>query len=143
MSRQKRVVFDATGKLAALPATVDILRRGSKAEIRETIGSIGALIRVGAWNPGPEEREWLGAALEAIGRGERPHAALGLNTKRGSLREVLARESAVRDLHDQGMTMEDARNLVGAYNYRTGKFTNDPHKKAGESLNRAIRRRTK
>lgn len=140
MTRRTRHTLDATA--AGALSTADILARGSQAEIREAIAMIGAVIRAGA-PIGAAEREWLGAALEAIGRGEKPHVAFGLNTKRRSLREVVARAAAVDDLAAQGATRTDARRLVGRFDYATRQLADDPEDTADDVLRKHINRRTK
>lgn len=140
MTRRTRHTLDATA--AGALSTADILARGSQAEIREAIAMIGAVLRAGG-NVGAAEREWLGTALEAIGRGEKPHVALGLNTKRASLREVSARAAAVENLATQGMARTEARRLVGRFDYATRQLADDPDDTADDVLRKHINRRTK
>lgn len=132
-----RFLFDGTGSHAPVPA-VAVLRNGSQAEIRQAIGSLGAFIRSGA-SLGAAEAEWLGAALEAIGRGEKPHVALGLNTKRGNYREKLARKSAADDLKAQGIKPRELTfQVAGRYEYGPRELRPDPDEAAGESLKKAL-----
>lgn len=133
----RRFVLNGAGSHAP-PSTAEVLRNGSQAEIREALYTLGALIRIGAWSMPPEEREWLGAALEAIGRGDEPHRALGLNTKRKNFREKLARDAAANDLMAQGVAREEAMQIAGRLIYEDGLLRDDPKGAAGESLKKAL-----
>jgi hypothetical protein len=140
MKRKRVFVLDGTGTHPP-PAPIDLLKHGSQGEIRETLHLIGSLMRLGTWTAPAEELEWLGAALEAIGRGEKPHIALGLNTKREDYRAILARKAAADDLFAQGRTREDAMQIAGRLNYESGELRPDPKGAAGESLKAAAKRR--
>lgn len=115
-----RFNLDASARRDPSPTMTEILANGAPREVREFLGGQGALLRAGAPLPAPVA-EWLGAALEAIGRGADANLALRLSTgKRGrhaklSERELAHIERQIDDLVEQGVTRFDARGIVERY----------------------------
>lgn len=114
-------VLDATGRrvLDEPPTMTEVLTKGSPAEVREFLGGQGALMRAGAPLPAPVA-EWLGAALEAIGRGDDANRALrvpvGKRARQGmGVRELAVIEHQIDDLVRQGVSREDAMGIVERY----------------------------
>lgn len=113
--------LDATGRrvLDEPPTMTEILTKGSPREVREFLGEQGALMRAGAALPAPVA-EWLGAALEAIGRGADANRALRVPTSKRARQATGVREQAVAkhqiaDLVRQGVSREDAAGIVERY----------------------------
>jgi hypothetical protein len=111
-------VLDATGRNES-PTMTEILSKGSPAEVREVLGGQGALMQAGAPLPAPVA-EWLGAALEAIGRGEDANLALRVaQAARGrpptGVRKRAAIEHQIADLVRQGVSRKDAAGIVERY----------------------------
>ena len=99
------------------PTLGELLRDGTNAERREGIAYLGNHIRMNhpRFHPFPDDvREWLGSALEAIGRGADPKVALGLNSKRKhGVRDLKVLDYLVRDLRRKGMSLDAAESTIG------------------------------
>lgn len=147
-------VLDATGT-GRPPTMTEILTSGSPDEVREFLGGQGALMRAGAPLPSPVA-DWLGAALEAIGRGDDANRALRVEqTARGRLpmgvRERSEIEHQIADLVEQGVSRKDAAGIVercliaqrhnDAPDALRGK-TEDDHEMASERLRKRLNRRS-
>lgn len=148
-------VLDATGQhvLREPPTMTEILTKGSPREVREFLGGQGALIRAGAPLPAPVA-EWLGAALEAIGRGADANRALRVAAARrgppgSEVRDLAVIVRQVTDLIRQGVLHEDALGIVERYRMAQ-RHSDDPdalhgwekdeHEQAARRLRERLRR---
>lgn len=141
-------VLDATG--AHCPPTMsEILTNGSPNEVREFLGKQGELIRSGAPLPA-SVAEWLGGALEAIGRGEDANKALRVKkAARGQepmgVRDRAVIEHQIEDLVQQGLARGDARGVVERFHHQSnilsGKSEED-HVKAADRLKNRLQRKS-
>lgn len=100
--------------------TDEILAQGSAAEVRRELELLGTAIKHGAWGSsdgnGPTKvAEWLGEALEAIGRGVSPSSALGLAaaSRRKPLSLKRAQQQVFDDLRSQNVPVKRAHMLIG------------------------------
>lgn len=129
-----RVVLDAAAldipRAGTTVSIAELINEGTSEDRRYVLGVIGTRIRLNHPRIPPiteDIREWLGAALEAIGRGEDPKTALGLTrkTKHGpAYRKTLAH--MVNDLMKQGMARSEAESIAGRYNHEAQSLEPDP-----------------
>ncbi len=111
--------LDAT-ELHAVPMTMtEILTKGTPREVREFLCGQGSLLRAGAPLPKPVA-EWLGAALEAIGRGEDANRALRVKKSAPGPQPIGIHERAmiehqIAGLVEQGKSHRDAMGIVQRY----------------------------
>ncbi|MFA7604457.1 MAG: hypothetical protein WCY29_15770 [Novosphingobium sp.] len=139
--------LDATGSHEP-PTMSEILSKGLPAEVREFLGGQGALMRAGVPLPAPVA-EWLGAALEEIGRGGDANRALRVVAKQGrdpmGVRELAVVERQIDDLVEQGVSRFDAMSIVERYRMalRHDKDPRDLHGRTEEDRAAAAERMKK
>lgn len=116
-------VFDLGGLYPETRVSIsDLLREGTKDEVRDTLNYIGMLLSNG--QPLPDKcAEWLGKALYKISKGEDANKALGLKRKRRiPVQQVKNLRYLVSDLRKQGLTAEDALDMVSRYDHESGEL---------------------
>ena len=116
----------------------EMLEGGTADERRSAIFTIARQLESGRDLP-DALRKWIADALQQIGLGADANRALGLTTKqKRSLQELKDLTFLIDDLRRQGMSHEDARDLVARYDPRTENFR--PAER-GEALRKHIQRR--
>lgn len=136
-----KIVLDTTKP--AVVRWIDLLRDGTKDEVREGLLWIGLRLQQEGGDLPAEVRQWIGAALQAIGESRSsPDAALGLKNKRRiGVRETAEAQQMIDDLRGQGLSADDARDLVGRFNSRSETFNDQGAGTAGERFKKRISRR--
>jgi len=118
--KPRRVTIDATGLSVPAPTISELLSAGTVGEVRRGLDAVSFLLRVDKPLPA-DVRKWLADALDAIARGKDPAVALRLKRGRGrrkiyGLGYAKAVEAMIADLERQGISREEARDIVGRLN---------------------------
>lgn len=147
-SSKKGWTLDATG--GAVKVIGEALDLGNRREVLDALRIAGAILANGHL-PSDRELRWIGRALENIGMQAPPLLEdndalgrlvlreLGLTRKtRRNLQATLDRSLMVDSLQKQGLTREEALDVVARFNPETGALNAGPDD--GEALKQAIKR---